>query len=120
MMEPNKTADEWINTCEYVHPSSTFKECPFCERDALRAEVELLKELLCSKLEDYNAEGKTILDFYAVWHRQDKDALTRSKAELAAAVDALRKIATHPIYVIDSVEIVQIARAFLARMEVKP
>jgi hypothetical protein len=40
--------------------------------------------------------------------------------DLAAAVEVLRKIATHPIYGIDPIEIVQIARAFLARMEVKP
>jgi ferredoxin len=42
------------------------------------------------------------------------------RADLAAAAEALRKIATHPIYGIDPIEIVQIARSFIARMEVKP
>jgi hypothetical protein len=49
---------------------------------AAKAEVKLLKELIYAKFEDIKADGKTILDFYAVWHRQDSDALAKAKAEL--------------------------------------
>lgn len=51
------------------------------ERDKLVADLSVIKELLYAKLEDIRSDGKTILDFYACWHRQDMDTIAKIKAE---------------------------------------
>jgi hypothetical protein len=115
------------------------------ERDMFRAEVERLKKIVdeCVNPLNINAEIETqrkaalYYDLRAEVESLRKrlnpsfdyvdgqvvaigeDEIDRLNTDLAAAVEALRKIATHPIYGIDPIEIVQIARAFLARMEVK-
>jgi chromosome segregation ATPase len=92
------------------------------ERIALRDEVTELKE----ELKLANSEFR-LLQARLHFNPLPNDNMIHSESEirklyadLAAAVEVLRKIATHPIYGIDPIEIVQIARAFLARMEVKP
>jgi hypothetical protein len=37
----NKTAEEWIDYCEYIH-DTRFSECPFCEMTRFKMVLELL------------------------------------------------------------------------------
>jgi hypothetical protein len=145
MMEPNKTADEWINTCEYVHPSSTFKECPFCERDALRAEVETehMRLVACGVIAMANTPESARATripkdnpYYSASLQDVENAVDREiqlRADLAAAVEVLREVVEYGHHDTCSSSLVsglvdkfdcscphKLAVAFLARMEVKP
>jgi hypothetical protein len=84
--------------------------CYQCEIDALRAEVAEQTD----RAEDFLTEMRAMQQRWIDRGRK----LGEAKSDLAAAVEVLRKIATHPIYGIDPIEIVQIARSFLARLEV--
>jgi hypothetical protein len=52
-------------------------------REMLRERDEA-RELLTMRLENMNRNGKTILDFYAVWLRQARDRATKAEAALLA------------------------------------
>jgi len=67
------------------------------EREQLKAERDRLKELIYAKFEDLRTDGKTILDFYACWYRQDRNTISKLQAErdrLEAEAEHYRKTLT--------------------------
>ena len=111
-----------------------------------KAERDEVRELVTMRLEDMNRNGKTILDFYAVWLRQSRDEITKlrarceryeaalekigrlkadnkrlheelakSRAERNECFVALSKIANNPVYGVEVIELVTIAKAALRR-----
>lgn len=111
-----------------------------------KAERDEVRELVTMRLEDMNRNGKTILDFYAVWLRQSRDEITKlrarceryeaalekigrlkadnkrlheelakSRAERNEYFVALSKIANNPVYGVEVIELVTIAKAALRR-----
>ena len=57
-----------------------------------KAERDEVRELVTMRLEDMNRNGKTILDFYAVWLRQSRDEITKLRARCERYEAALEKI----------------------------
>lgn len=47
----------------------------------VEAERNKLKELIYTKFENLRTDGKTILDFYACWYHQDRNTISKLKAE---------------------------------------
>lgn len=77
--------------------------CPLCEIDALYCEIDRMREIIitCGSRVGAMQNGKTILDFQAVWLEQERSHVARLKVENSAMREMLdrMKIAECPQFV---------------------